>query len=1137
MSNKANGFRLAAALLASVAGASLCVPAAHAETPAVEALLKQADYWRSKGRNDLAEDALRRARKLAPNSEAVRKASSPVPAPAAKPAPAPAAAPAATERLTRSRPVTTAATKPAPAPKADTAGRARVAGFDALDSGDLANAAAQFQKALNANRRDADALGGLGLVRLNQSRFAEAADLLQQASRYGKPAQWAEGLAAAQFFAGIDDARELLTQGRLADAQAKAEELVRSGYAKPAPALELLADIYERQERFADAADLYRQASSGGAQDEKRLMLRAARSRALAAAQRGDTLGAESEFQNGMLIDQDDPWIRYEFARFMIKRGRVAETESLIRSLATSGKPDSIYAAALLNRDLGRASAAGQLLDQIPLAQQTQQMRNLAIELKTDSAIARAKAIAANGSQAEAMTALRQLGNTPGMPMSKLAAIASAMLDIGATADAESVASRALDGQVRSVEDYEGLISVLSRTGRDDLARLALQRAGQLAGSSQDGQEAFGRMNATLATSRADRARLAGNFAEAFDILQAAWNASPQNVDVLRALSRLYQSGNMPARAAQTFQLVLVRDPRDKEALLGLASAAQAAGDRVMSEKAQQDVLRSYPEDYEVRMTLAQVEQARGNERAAVKLLKEARELYARQQGIGSIPTGGNPFAASGPMASTNPFRDTAPAPAPNINPFALGNGTRLGGAMPTPASYAPAPSYAAGNSYAASGAYAPATGYNGSMSGAAASAQPVAAWQAPASAGYGAQSGAYSAAPVGDPVMMQLQSEIAELSQDSGPQVEFNTSYRKRSGETGLSSLDEIKGTTKFSTDLAGGRAYVRAEATVLDAGRPSGSGLARFGRNATLEAQAIVDEVPSPLVQADTQHKSGVALAVGYESDLLKLEAGTTPMGIGETELTFHGEVSPRLSENALVRGWVERQAVTDSVISYAGTRDPVTGETWGQVMRTGGGVAFSWDQQGSGFYGDLRYNRFAGTNVRDNNGIEANIGGYLRAWQDQHSSLTAGINFNYQSYDNNQNYFTFGHGGYFSPQSFLSVGFPINYRMKTNVLELAASLTPGFQSYSQDEVVLYPTDPTAQAQLDALKSENTDVRSYYDSLSKTGFAVSADASAYYRVSRNTRIGGQTSYNSFGNYNEFRSMVGVRQSFGSGE
>mgnify|MGYP001063311917 FL=1 len=1109
MSNKANAFRLAAALLASVAGVGLCVPAAHAETPAVEALLKQAQYWRSKGRNDLAEDALRRARKLAPNSEAVRKASSP----AAKPA-------------------------PAPAPKVDTAGRARVAGFDALDSGNLTNAAAQFQKALNANRRDADALGGLGLVRLNQSRFAEAADLLQQASRYGKPAQWAEGLAAARFFAGIEDAREMLAQGRLADAQAKAEELVRSGYAQPAPALELLADIYERQERFADAADLYRQAGSGGAQDEKRLMLRAARSRALAAAQRGDMLGAESEFQNGMLIDQDDPWIRYEFARFMMKRGRVAETESLLRSLVTSGKPDSVYAAALLNRDLGRTSAAAQLVDQIPLAQQTQQMRNLAIELKTDSAIARAKAIAANGSPGEAMTALRQLGNTPGMPMSKLAAIASAMLDIGAGADAEALASRALDGQVRSVEDYEGLISVLSRTGRDDLARLALQRAGQLAGSSQEGQEAFGRMNATLAASQADRARLAGNFAEAFDILQAAWNASPQNADVLRALSRLYQSGNMPARAAQTFQLVLVRDPRDKDALLGLAAAAQAAGDRGLSEKAQQDVLRAYPEDYQVRMALAQVEQSRGNDKAAVKLLKDARELYARQQGIGSIPTGGNPFAASsGTMASANPFRDMAPAPAATINPFALGGGTRLGGGMATPASYAPAAPYAAGNSYAAGGSYAPATGYNAGMPGTVASAQPAASWQAPAAAGLGAQGGVYGAAPVGDPVMMQLQSEIAELSQDTGPQVEFNTSYRKRSGETGLSALDEIKGTTKFSTDLAGGRAYVRAEATVLDAGRPSGSGLARFGRNATLEAQAIVDEVPSPLVQADTQHKSGVALAVGYESDLLKLEAGTTPIGIGETELTFHGEVSPRLSENALVRGWVERQAVTDSVISYAGTRDPVTGETWGQVMRTGGGLAFSWDQQGSGFYGDVRYNRFAGTNVRDNDGIEANIGGYLRAWQDQHSSLTAGINFNYQAYANNQNYFTFGHGGYFSPQSFLSVGFPINYRMKTDVLELAASLTPGFQSYSQDEVVLYPTDPVAQAQLDALKSENTDVRSYYDSLSKTGFAVSADASAYYRVSRNTRIGGQTSYNSFGNYNEFRSMVGVRQSFGSGE
>jgi hypothetical protein len=56
-----------------------------------------------------------------------------------------------------------------------------------------------------------------------------------------------------------------------------------------------------------------------------------------------------------MMLDPSDPWIRYEFARFMIKRGRVPESESLLGSLAASSNPDAVYAAAMLDADLAGA--------------------------------------------------------------------------------------------------------------------------------------------------------------------------------------------------------------------------------------------------------------------------------------------------------------------------------------------------------------------------------------------------------------------------------------------------------------------------------------------------------------------------------------------------------------------------------------------------------------------------------------------------------------------------------------------------------------------------------------------------------------------------------------------------------------
>ena len=1115
MTSAVNRLRLAGlALLLSTAATGV----AQAQVAGVETLLQQAKYWRSKGREDLAQQALRRAKALDPNSAAVAKAIT-APPPRAKPAPKAKTSKVAVAS-TRSEPAS-------PRSKASNrAGKARVAGFAALDDSKLGTAERQFRKALSVNRRDPDALGGLGLVRLRQGQFAEAADLLGQASRFGKASQWAEGLASARFFAGIDNARTLLDQGRVGEAQAEAEKLVRSGYPEPAPALELLANVYEKQGRYADAAELYRQASQGGKQDEKRLQLRAIRGRALAAAARGDELQATREFQSGLLLDSQDPWIRYEFAQFLLKNGRISDAESLIRSLTNIGSGDALYAAALIDSKLGRTAEAERLIDMIPKAQRTAPIRNFAIGVKVDSAIDRAQAMSKAGRTGEALAALRQLGAIDNLPVGKQAAIANALFDLGDAPGAAMTAERAMQGEVSSLGDYEGLIGILVRIGRDDLAQNVLQRAGSRAGGSAEDQQAYGRMKAALLVSQADRARSAGRYAESFDILQSAWSVAPDNNDVLLSLARLYQSGNMASRAAQTYQLVLTREPDNRDALLGLAASAQAAGNNDLSEKAQAKVLSTSPQDYEVNLALANVERARGDERAAVKLLKRAREIYSRQQGYAGIQ-GKNPFAAMTPAGDANPFRHQAAAH-PQVNPFALGGGTRLPSA-PTAAAYSGLPGEM-GSPAGYPAAYGSSPGYIGTTStGPAAMPSSLAGAPLP-----GASTG-YPAPYSGDPVLAQIQSDIEDLSQEAGPRVDVDTSYRQRSGEEGLSQLDEIKGSAQISTGALRGRIYAKAEAVVIDAGKPTGSGLARFGRNGTPEAQAIVDEVESVLVDAVSQHNSGAALSAGYTSESVQLEAGTTPIGMGKTKATFRAAVTPRLNENMQASAWVERKPVTDSVVSYAGTRDPVTGERWGQVMRTGGGVGLSYDRDGNGVYGKGRYYRFRGTNVVHNDGFEANVGGYMRAMRSERSTLTVGLNVNYQGYDKSQNYFTFGNGGYFSPQSFISVGFPVNYTLEDDLLDVRASFTPGFQSYSQDESPLYPTDAAAQGQLDSLKALNSDVRSMYDSVSKTGFALSAGGSLYYKISPSTRIGGETSYNTFGNYDEFRGMLGVRQSLGS--
>lgn len=1109
--------RLSLSLIALMAGSAALLPTAaparaaqDRAAPGVAALLEQGRYWRERGRGDLARSAYQRVLAVDPNNAVARRALAALSTPP-RTAPAPSPARPAGRDTQATRPAATPAPAAGPAPtpapvpaaRVDRGGDARAAGFRALDGGDLATAERRFQTALSINRGDAEASGGLGIVRLRQSRFAEAVDLLERASARGRPSQWAEALGSARLYAGLDEARGLFERGQLAAAASEAERLAQAG-GDNRPALLLLSDIYERQGRYAEAADIARRAGETPA-DSREMRTRIIRNEALAAAASGDNGRAESAFQSGLVLDQDDPWIRYEYARFLIDRNRVFEADQQIQAIQAITTPEASYAAALLQSQRGRSQFAQALIDRIPSASMTPAMQRFAVKLRIDGAIERAEQQAARGQRIEAAAGLRQLAATPDLDAGALASIAGALDTLGDGQGAVIVAQQALAARPETVESYEPLIRVLSRNGQDAAAAAAVDQARQLAtGSTAGPGGTIARIETVNAVSQADRLRLSGQYAPAFDILQQAWAATPGDNEILASLARLYQSGGMPSQAAQTYQMVLARTPDDKGALAGLIRSASANGDHGLAASTTDRALKLHPQDPDLLAAAGGMEEARGNRRAALRYLERAQAAYAGRGGDAASPFGtANPFAGS-MTASDNPFRTPAPT-----NPFALGGGpVRTDpGPLASPArqgaqGFYTAPSYAGTRAMPAASAY-PAQG--------AAGGQP-----APAS-------------PIA-----QVQQDIARLQSATGPRTDIQVGYRERSGEVGLSQLRELSGSATASTDFAGGRIGVTVTPVVIDAGRPTGSALARFGRNATEEAQAIVDARPSALAQADTQHASGVALSAAYDSETVRVEGGTTPIGIGDTRATWNLTARPRFSSSFSGQGWFRREAVAESIVAYAGTVDPVSGGRWGQVMRTGGGLSLSWDRGGSGVYGDLSGYRYEGLNVPDNRGFQGNVGGYLPLYADSSSRLTGGLNLNWQSFDNNQNYFTFGHGGYFSPQSFLSVSIPIRYAYDADPWEIRLNAAPGYQSFRQDQVVLYPTDPAAQAVLNGLKARNSDVRSFYDGLSVTGVAFAADGSLYYRVSPSTQIGATLGVNTFGTYDEYRSTFGIRQRIG---
>lgn len=1066
----------------------------------------------------------------------------------------------------------------APTAPVDPSAGDRAKGFSALQDGDVAEAESRFQAALARRAADADALGGLGLVRLRGQRFAEAADLLTRAGR-ANPAsagRWKEALTSARFYAGMQDAQTALDQGQAAKAEETLRPLTGQAYPDRLLASGLLAEALRRQGKAAEAEGQYRvilAASPDQAEAQEGLVQvlldqgRTAEADAVAAKAsalqpnaagqnalrgridheranqlwaNGDLSGANAAFENALASAPADPWVRLDFARFLAGQGEVQAAEGLMAQVEAGSAPEQLHAAAVFADQQGRPSRALALINRAPAGGMTAEMSALKARLEIDSAIDQAR-------QGGGAAYLRSLSGRPGLSVDAQGRLASALYDLGDRQTALAIAQRTLvEGVVDKPSSYEGMVAVLARAGRDAEAAAIVRQVAARTGGSPEGARAVADLTAALGAERADRLRQAGDLASAFDVLSAAFAVAPRNTRLLAPLGRVYQDGRMYDEAQQAFAALLRAKPGDKEALIGLADAAAAKGDAAGARRTLSQAIAASPRDADLYLALARVERQAGDEAAALEALRTAKALRERRPvlasgldavlapgGSNAAASGGlgpNPFAAGGlsrsapllPVAASRYDLMNASAAAPLGAVDASYGGDDLAGVL-APAAPAAA-SVDGGRAFA--GVAFPLTGRNG-RAGEAASPRPTASL-APS------PGNPFVAPGRGDPVIGDIDRQIAELTARTAAEISGSAQVRTRSGEAGLGRLNELSATASAATSVGGARFTASLSPVSIDSGTPSGSAQQRFGGNQIVNARAIVGAVEPIYGPTRPQSASGASVNLAVEAGVLKADIGTTPIGFDGVEAVGGVSLSPRLGANGQARIWGERRPVTDSVVAYAGARDPVTGQTWGKVMRTGGGVSLSYDDGASGLYGDASYNHYDGEHVRDNSGYQVNLGGYVRPYRQGETEVQVGFNLNQQGFDNNQNFFSLGHGGYFSPKSFTSLSAPISVTGAMGAWKFRAAVAPGYQTYSQAGAAYFPLDATLQTELNGLGAADPDVFPRYLAQSASGFGISGALSADYRFRPGTTIGGAMNFNTFGVYNETAVSVSVKQILG---
>ncbi|MDF7649297.1 tetratricopeptide repeat protein [Pantoea sp. Acro-805] len=1001
-------------------------------------------------------------------------------------------------------------------------GAEKGAGFTALNSGDVSNAQNNFEKVLQANPQDADALAGMGYVAQRAGRYAEAADYLTRAAQMGGDQSEARQKQAsdARFYAQLATAQQALKNGDSAQALSLSEPLTQAEGEKGVSAKLFRADVQRRSNQLDQAEQTYRSilqsdpdnrnakeglfyvlrqqnrsaeantllaslpdsvrqsvAPRGNSTDP----IRAQAKRELAA---GNNSAAIATLNSGIQRYPNDGWLRLDLARIYRAQGDSMMAANIMQpAMRTGASTNELYAGALNASESGAWQQASLLLSRIPNGSKSSDMRELAQRVNFNLQMATADQYLAQGSNAAAANTLRALASSPPSNPVDAGNLAQKLAKAGDLTTAVSVVRSNMQRGIQgNAGDYAAQVAVLNQAGLNTEAQSFLSSP-ELQARSTPTQLAGIRNGYVI--NEVDRLREQKQYAAAYDKLVGALQHDPQNRDLMFAMARLYQSGKMNKEAGVVYDYLMTQDTPTQDARTGAINVALANNDVNKANTLTRGLRNEQTPDR--LLLLARVAEANGEHSQAMSYLRTARGQLIGLQGAqtGSVPSVG------GLALADNPFINRSTSPI-------SGSSSAYGAVMPWQSSPDAATSNASGATLASN-----------------------------------------TPAIQQSQTLRQIDNMMDDLQEKTGTWVQGQMQVRGRDGESGLSKLTEAKAPLTFSTVPFGNSRFDFTMTPVsLTAGSAGGDAWRRFGTNALVQGNVVasgdakIDDVPSS--STDSQKATGVELNLALKGDSYKIDLGSTPLGQDLSTLVGGVQWSPKLTDFLTLILTGERRAMTDSLLSYVGVEDKTSGKRWGRVTKNGGNALLSYDDGDAGFYVGGGAYSYIGENVASNNSVQATAGAYVRPFHADDRELKVGMSLSWMDFSKNLSYFSYGQGGYFSPQNYASVSFPIEFTRKFDDLKVNVGGSVGYQSYSQDKSAYFPNDPTYQAQMQSLADQGYVKSAYYSGDSKNGIGYNLHAGADYKINKDVTIGGQLGYDTFGDYNESTANLYFRYMFG---
>jgi cellulose synthase operon protein C len=325
-----------------------------------------------------------------------------------------------------------------------------------------------------------------------------------------------------------------------------------------------------------------------------------------------------------------------------------------------------------------------------------------------------------------------------------------------------------------------------------------------------------------------------------------------------------------------------------------------------------------------------------------------------------------------------------------------------------------------------------------------------------------------------------QMEDEAEAVENRNTPVTTLGGAGTGRIGDPGIDQLiigDTLLGAAYTASNQV--RVGLETHGVYAYSGTPDGSSTQRFG---TLPAGALFGE----------QSKIGYSGLAQLSTQTFGMMFGTSPQGFAVHNLIGGIRYRP-------FNGWFTfqgvRDSVKDSLLSYAGARDPGTGIRWGGVVSNTGTVKFdsaplvsNVRYKAVGEYASASYSFLQGLHVPNNWSVLGNAGLYWQVVQ----GLTIGVNATGMHYDKNLNYYSFGQGGYFSPQQYYLGSVPIQWYSRHQRFEYQVRFSGGAQYLHQDASPFYPVLPAGVTVTQGTYASDSSTSPNYDADIRVGYRV---------------------------------------------